>query len=64
MDDYELLGCLEITGTGTATVAPTVVNLVALLLRRANAAGPATEGGATALRLALVVLEHEELTLV
>jgi hypothetical protein len=64
MDDYELLEYLEITGTGTTTVAPTVINLVALLLCRADAAGPATKGRTAALRLALVVLEHEELALV
>ena len=59
-----LLGYLEITGTSTATVAPTIVNLVTLVLRRTDAARSATEGGAAALGLALIVLEHEEFPLV
>jgi len=64
MDDYELLGCLEITSNSAATVAPTVVDLVALLLRCADTTGTATVGRAAALRLALVVLKHKEFALI
>ena len=45
---------------GQRAVAATLVDVVALLGRRAHAATVAAEGGAAALRLALVVLEDEE----
>ena len=45
---------------GQRAVATTLVDVVALLGRRADAATVAAEGGAAALRLALIVLEDEE----
>jgi len=45
---------------GQRAVAAALVDVVALLGRRADAATVAAEGGAAALRLALIVLEDEE----
>ena len=46
---------------GQRAVAAALVDVVALLGRRADAATVTAEGGAAALGLALVVLEHEEI---
>ena len=56
--------CLEITCSRTATIAPTIVDLISLLIRRANASTGAAERRTAALGLALVILEHEEFPIV
>ena len=45
---------------GERAVAATLVDVVTLLLRRANTPYITTEGGTAALRLHLVILEDEE----
>jgi len=58
---YEIMkvtDCLQIRGR--VTVATAAGDKITLLRRRANAAATAAERRRAALRLALVVLEHEE----
>jgi len=54
----KVIDCLQIRGL--ITIAAAAVNKITLLRRRANATATAAERRRAALRLALVVLEHEE----
>ena len=57
-ESIKVIGCLQIRGL--ITIAAAAVNKITLLRRCADAAAAAAKRRRAALRLALVVLEHEE----